>query len=92
MTTYRIGDTVRLTRPMGNLAEGDTLTVTEVDRDGTVTATHADGRRVTLRDPSLRIELVARAPRIPPEFIAPLLFVAVCLVFGLWQLIGWLRP
>lgn len=39
------------------------------------------------RDPSLRIELVAREPRIPREFLGPMLLVAACLAFGLWRLI-----
>ncbi|MBX9659099.1 MAG: hypothetical protein K2X00_11065 [Nitrospiraceae bacterium] len=85
--TFRKSDTIRLTRPMGNLAESETLTVTTVDRDGVVYATHADGRSAMFRDPSMRIELVAREPRIPPEFVLPLLLVAACLAFGLWRLI-----
>ena len=85
--TYRVGDKVRLTRQMGNLPAGHLLTVSAVDSDGTVIATHAEGNTILLRDPSMRIELIAREPMFPREFFLAALFVAGCLAFGLWRLI-----
>ncbi len=84
-TKLRIDDTVRLTRAFGPLAEGEHCKVTGTG-GGTVTIVHADGRSAVIAD-GTRIALVERAPLLAREFVAPCLFLIICLAFGLWQLL-----
>lgn len=83
-----VGDTVRLTRDMGDLKAGTELRVTHVAANGDITAVHADGRSV-MGPPGYRIEFVRR-PRFITQEIVVLVFLAVCAAAGLWQLVSWI--